>query len=225
MRPPPNNAENSDYQFQRAYPRIRTLSCTDPAERPNRAGPWRGESQPYGDVVEAAPRVLIELQLAEARCQEDRTARVAVVSMPIAARQLGAQVLEWRKCAGLFSVLPSRMLSNDPRAGIVSRHHAIDSLNQMAARQAIACEGPQAHGASWRGDPSAAERRGQSRRPKGLARDYAEATMICTHVAKNLRPPTQDPLDLLRDGLSGAGGEVTSGVSLDPGAQVHAGQR
>ena len=142
-----------------------------------------------------------QLQKAAELHQADRTAGLAGVWLPEA---IDRKYPNAGRELGWFWIFPSHVLSTDPRAGVVRRHHISDSVVQKAVKLAAA--------------------RANLHKPVSVhtlrhcfathlllngvdirqIQDYlghanVETTMVYTHVVKELRNPARSPLDILQN--------------------------
>jgi len=131
----------------------------------------------------------------------DRRASLAGVWLPDA---LERKYPNAGKELGWFWVFPSHVLSTDPRAGIVRRHHISDSVIQKAVKAAVLQAGIHKPASVHTLRHSFATHLllgGVDIRQiqEYLGHANVETTMVYTHVVRDLRTPARSPLDLLQE--------------------------
>jgi integron integrase len=129
----------------------------------------------------------------------DRAASLAGVWLPDA---LDRKYPNAGRELGWYWVFPSPVLSTDPRAGIVRRHHLSDSIVQKAVRTAARRAGlhkPVSVHTLRHCFATHLLLAGVDIRQiqDYLGHAHVETTMIYTHVVKDLRTPARSPLDAL----------------------------
>jgi integron integrase len=139
------------------------------------------------------------LRESEAQYQADRQAGLAGVWMPDA---LDRKYPNAGRELGWFWVFPSRMLSTDPRAGVVRRHHLSDSVIQKAvkaAAQEARIHKPVSVHTLRHSFATHLLLNGVDIRQiqEYLGHANVETTMIYTHVVKEFRNPARSPLDII----------------------------
>jgi len=147
-------------------------------------------------------RVREQLREAELVHDSDRGAGLAGVWLPDA---LDRKYPNAGRELGWFWVFPSHVLSTDPRAGVVRRHHVSDSLIQKAVRAAASRAGlhkPVSVHTLRHSFATHLLLNGVDIRQiqEYLGHANVETTMIYTHVVKELRNPPRSPLDVLAGG-------------------------
>jgi len=153
------------------------------------------------------PMLRGHLERIRALYDQDRASKVAGVMLPDAlGRKYPSAGTDW----GWFWVFPSRQLSNDPRANVVRRHHAVDGSIQRAVKEAVRKAGLHKPASVHTLSHSFATHlllNGVDIRQiqQYLGHANVETTMIYTHVVKEFRNPARSPLDVMRE--QGAGGQ------------------
>lgn len=135
----------------------------------------------------------------------DAQNKLAPVWMPDAlARKYPNAGAAW----GWFWVFPSPVLSTDPRAGVVRRHHVSDTIIQRAVRAAAQATGIHKPISVHTLRHSFATHLLMNGIDIRQIQDYlghsnVETTMIYTHVVKDIRNPARSPLDVMQSERAG----------------------